>query len=426
MREEWGLPWPLAGVLVVLVAGPLAGLVLEQLARWLDGASVAAKVVATVGLLTALQGLLTAIYEAAVRNARPFLPTDVHSFGSVNVGEDQMLVFVIAVLATGCLSVYLRRSRTGTAMRGVVDDPDLLDLAGTSPVRVRRIAWAIGASFAALSGVLLAPSIGLDPVLLTLLAVQAFGAAAVGRFSNLPLTLAGGLVLGVGSALSTKYVVDAPAAERPAAEPSVPGPLPRARVHPPGSVRGARHGRAARHRIARRVSGRGVRRVGGAALVGLLVLVPWLVDPRLPVYTSAVIYVLVFASLRLLVATSGQVSLCHVAFAAVGATTFAHLTHGLGLPWLVALIAAGLLTIPIGAIVAIPAIRLSGLYLALATFGFGILRRALRLPDGDHVRRRRVRATLRVRTSVRSTARPTAATTSCASPSCCSACSACT
>jgi ABC-type branched-subunit amino acid transport system permease subunit len=59
----------------------------------------------------------------------------------------------------------------------------------------------------------------------------------------------------------------------------------------------------------------------------------------------------------------------------VGAAAFSHFASsgGLGLPWLVALLLAGLVTVPIGAFVAIPAIRLSGLFLALATFGFGIL-----------------------------------------------------
>jgi ABC-type branched-subunit amino acid transport system permease subunit len=71
--------------------------------------------------------------------------------------------------------------------------------------------------------------------------------------------------------------------------------------------------------------------------------------------------------------TSGQISLCHAAFAALGATSFSHLTDGLGLPWLVALLLAGLSTVPLGAVVALPAIRLSGVYLALATFGFGVL-----------------------------------------------------
>jgi ABC-type branched-subunit amino acid transport system permease subunit len=64
--------------------------------------------------------------------------------------------------------------------------------------------------------------------------------------------------------------------------------------------------------------------------------------------------------------------LCQIGFAAIGATTFAHML-GDGLPWLLAMLVAGAVTIPVGAIVAIPAIRLSGLYLALATLGFGIL-----------------------------------------------------
>jgi ABC-type branched-subunit amino acid transport system permease subunit len=86
-----------------------------------------------------------------------------------------------------------------------------------------------------------------------------------------------------------------------------------------------------------------------------------------------VIFILIFLSLALLVWTSNQISLCHSVFVAVGATTFSHLTQGLGIPWGLALLLAGLAAIPVGAIVAVPAIRLSGVYLALATFGFGLL-----------------------------------------------------
>ena len=82
--------------------------------------------------------------------------------------------------------------------------------------------------------------------------------------------------------------------------------------------------------------------------------------------------VILFLSLGLLVRTSGQVSLCQAAFAAIGATTMGHLTAGFGLPWGVALLLAGLAAVPIGAFIAIPAIRLPGVFLALATFGFGV------------------------------------------------------
>jgi ABC-type branched-subunit amino acid transport system permease subunit len=80
-----------------------------------------------------------------------------------------------------------------------------------------------------------------------------------------------------------------------------------------------------------------------------------------------------FLSLGVLVRSAGMVSLCQVSFAAVGAAGFGHLAGASGLPWLPSLLLAGLFAVPFGAVVAIPAIRLSGLYLALATLGFGIL-----------------------------------------------------
>ncbi|MGH9005126.1 MAG: branched-chain amino acid ABC transporter permease, partial [Acidimicrobiia bacterium] len=105
----------------------------------------------------------------------------------------------------------------------------------------------------------------------------------------------------------------------------------------------------------------------------LLLAVPALVGTRLPVYINGVTFVVIFLSLSLLVRSSGQISLSHAAFAALGATTFSHLSVGQALSWPLALVGAGLVTVPLGAVLAIPAIRLSGLYLALATFGFGIL-----------------------------------------------------
>jgi ABC-type branched-subunit amino acid transport system permease subunit len=120
---------------------------------------------------------------------------------------------------------------------------------------------------------------------------------------------------------------------------------------------------------------------GLVALLGVAVL-PHVYDTRVPVFTLGAVFVVVFASLHLLVEVSNQVSLCHVAFVAIGATTFSHVTVGAGLPWGVGVLAAALVAVPIGAIVAIPAIRLSGLFLALATLGFGILTERLAYQRG--------------------------------------------
>jgi ABC-type branched-subunit amino acid transport system ATPase component/ABC-type branched-subunit amino acid transport system permease subunit len=90
-------------------------------------------------------------------------------------------------------------------------------------------------------------------------------------------------------------------------------------------------------------------------------------------WTTMLTYIVLFLSLGLLVRTSGQVSLCQVTFAAIGVVAFSKLTQDAGLPWLPALVISGLVAVPVGAVLAIPAIRLSGIFLALATMGFGLL-----------------------------------------------------
>jgi len=368
-------PWPLAAASAVLVVGPALGLALEWITRTLGDARVVMRVVATVGLLLALQGGLSVAYGSATRQFPVFLPTGTFSIAGTRVGWDQFLTVIFTFVAATGLSVFLARARLGVAMRAVVDDPALLGLTGVDPTRVRRAAWMVASAFAAASGVLIGPLLGLDAVLLTLLVVQAFGAAAVGAFRSLPGTYAGGLVVGVLAALVTKLAADVPSLSGlPPGIPFIvlfavlvilPNRLPRERTRR----------RAAS--FARRPSAGPlppwIRLVGVGASFAAIVAVPHVVGARLPVFMAAAAYALIFLSLGLLVRTAGQVSLCQAAFAAVGAATFSHLSAGAGLPWLVAVLLAGAATVPLGAVLAVPAVRLSGVYLALATFGFGIL-----------------------------------------------------
>jgi ABC-type branched-subunit amino acid transport system permease subunit len=289
----------------------------------------------------------------------------------VNVQYDQIITMVVGLVAAGGLYAFFRVSRLGMAMRGVVDDPALLSLTGEKPRRIRSASWMLGCSFAALSGLLIGPTFGRDPILLTLLVVQAFGAAAIGAFSSLPLTYVGGIVVGVLSSLTTKWVAgNESLAGLPIAMPFL--ILFVALLITPTRRLGVRIDRQPRRSAERRTS----RSFVVTTVVGLgifLLAVPSIVDTKLPVYIAGVTYVIVFLSLALLLWTSGQISLSHAVFVALGATTFSHMTTGLGLPWPVALVIAGLAAVPAGAIVAIPAIRLHGVYLALATFGFGLL-----------------------------------------------------
>lgn len=84
------------------------------------------------------------------------------------------------------------------------------------------------------------------------------------------------------------------------------------------------------------------------------------------------IYAIVALGLNLLFGYAGQFSLGHAGFFAIGAYAAAVLTSRMGVPFVIALPAAGFLTAAIGFLLGLPALRLSGLYLAVATLGFGL------------------------------------------------------
>jgi branched-subunit amino acid ABC-type transport system permease component len=370
LHTTLGWPWPVALLVALVVGGLVFGLLMERVARAVSGASAATTIVATVGILLFLQGGLILLFGSETKDFPQFLPTETFKLAGVHVQYAQLIVAVTGVALAVVLYGFFRFSRLGSSMRAVVDSPALVSLTGTSPVKVRLTAWVVGCGLALLSGILIAPTLGLDATLLTLLIVQAFGACAIGRFSSLPWTYAGGLIVGVLAALATKLVASTPSLN------GLPSSVPFLVlfavlvVRPPS----ARRSLDVRRNL-RRVAALPKQVPVAAAAVGLgvLCIVPFVVGSRLPVYTNLLAFSLIFLSLGLLVSTSQQISLCHAAFAALGATTFSHLTHGAGFPWPVALLGAGLAAVPLGAVVAIPAIRLSGIYLALATFGFGIL-----------------------------------------------------
>ncbi len=372
LRQEHGVPWPVAAAIAILGFGVVAGLLMEQLARSLAHVPTSSKLVATVGLVVAIPALVALLFGVSAKRFDPLLEQETaFTISGVNVTTENVVVVVFGLLSAVALYVFFNRSRLGRAMRGVVDDPDLLGLTGVGPARVRRMAWLIGCSFAAVSGILLASAQQqLDVTFLSLLVVQAFGAAAIGAFTNLPLAYAGGLAIGVLQAVLSKEA----SAHSWMQGLDVNTPflvlfvvllvLPRRKLVELGrAVRGT--GRTRTAPPWQQVTGWSL-----VAVAALLAPTYWGVHQSS--YTVAATQVLLFLSLVLLVRISGQISLCQVGFAAIGGAMVGQLLDQ-GLPWGLAVLGAALIAVPVGAVIAIPAIRLSGLYLGLATLGFGIL-----------------------------------------------------
>jgi branched-chain amino acid transport system permease protein len=371
LHVDWGWPVPLALVAVLLVAAPTLGLFIERvIMRGLTDAPETIRIVVTVSLLVALLGLGTWIWPAQSVYRVPLLFSGERStiFG-VNITWHDLSAFFVAIGVAIGLRLLLFRTQVGLDMRATVDSRPLAMLHGARPHRSAAIAWAIGCSLAALAGILISPLNGqLSHINLTLLIVSAYAAAMIGRLRSLPMTFLGAVLLGLadsyaigylpsGNAYLTTFRFVIPVVVLFVVLMILPNPQLR-----------TRSGTSSREEIPE-PSWRGALITAGVIVLAGLVLASMLGDADALRAARVFGVALIALSLVPLTGFAGQVSLCQMSFAAIGALVMAHHGDG-GNP--VALLFVAIVCAVVGAIVALPALRLSGLYLALATGAFAV------------------------------------------------------
>jgi branched-chain amino acid transport system permease protein len=375
-------PAPLALGFVLFVFAPLVGALLYRVViRGLQETSEIVKLVVPISVLLALIALANWIWKTDnPHSIQPFFGADhkVTVFGVVLLWHDITILFVAIALAVG-LRVLLYRTRVGVSMRAVVDDRPLLELNGARPDRVSLVSWMLGVSLSALAGILITPFQGgsLSSTLLTLLVINAFAAAMFGRLRNLPLTFVGAVVLG----FATRMAFARPTGLMPKTfdwgsnlRLAVPMILLFVvlLVLPQDRLRGAVVYRTRERFALPSMTDAGV---GAAAFVACIFLLSRIMAATaLITLGDALAASVIILSLVLLVGYAGEVSLATMAFAGIGGTVFFHhvghdVTSRAGLmAFVVAIVGTAL----VGALIALPALRLRGLYLALATAAFSL------------------------------------------------------
>jgi branched-chain amino acid transport system permease protein len=385
LHVHWSWPTPLALAAVLLVAAPAAGLVIERtVSRPLEGAPEAAQIVVTIGLLSACLGL--GFWLWSPQEAHPlklFWQGHNASILGVSVSWHALLALVLGVLVAVGLRLLLYETRAGVTMRATVADRGLALLSGSRPTRSAALAWSLGCALAALAGILIAAEQTLSHTFLTLLIVDAFAAAVFGRLRSLPLTFLGAVILGLAESYATRYI--------PSGTQHIAPYLANSRaavpvillfivllVLPQSRLRGHRTGRSREHHPRPTWSGT----AAGIALVlvATAVVVPMVTQPDALRLGRVFALAIIALSLVPLVGWGGQISLCQMSFAGIGAVVMSHLGAS-GQP--IALLWAALVAGAVGAVIALPALRLSGIYLALATLAFAVTmdRWLFKLPD---------------------------------------------
>jgi sulfate-transporting ATPase len=363
---------PIGLVIVAAVSlGVTIGIAMEVSVRPVK--STLTRTIVTLGWLLALQGAVGVVYGTQVAGEEParlLQPSLLLEVGPYILSKDQAAVIAIAAGLVVGLAVFFRYSALGTATRAVSEAPDAARLLGIRVDRVNLVAWGIGGGISGLAGVLVTPLLNkLDTTTLVVFTVQALAAALVGRLSSLPLTLAGGLGLGMLQPVVARFASQE--------FPSVRGTdeLTALLVVLGALLLFRRGGR-------RDVSAGGLAPVPvkplrrgpvalamGAGVVLAALLVPLVVDDggdlsRFNVIQTA-IWGMAVLSLVLLVGVVGQVSVCQAVFMGVGA--FGTGIAAQSLPFLLAMLVGAAMAAFVAVLVGLPAIRLEPLELAIAT-----------------------------------------------------------
>ena len=167
------------------------------------------KMMGTLGLALILLGLMAWRAPAGGAFAR-FLPlgtTSVHYviFGTT-ISLTQVIAIVLAFAITAGVTLFLRLTKLGTAMRALANDREASAMLGVPVRRVEAVAW-FGSGLACGAAGLILPDLltSLDYSALTFLVISSLAAALIGRLRSLWATLFGGLAVGLAQSIATPY-----------------------------------------------------------------------------------------------------------------------------------------------------------------------------------------------------------------------------
>lgn len=384
-RVTWHISPLISVPLAVLVIPTVLALVIERIVyRRLADASMFAKTAASMGLLLAFYGMSLYLWNGPIvlNNLTPpsIFPTALVRLPGVTVNGQQIGIVLCVAVIVIALILYLRITTSGVTLRAVVVNRNLAEMRRINSVRVTRQAWVISYILSGLAGLLLASFTNGDPSTLTLIVIDSLAAAALGGMVSLGWALGGGLLLGLGAALMVGYLPSTAVwSQAQLALPFL--VLLVALVLRARSLQATDHAESRTALLSDLAGAATARRpqvglmLSRVALVVIAVVCLQLVHDAygLVLVSTGVAYGVIFLSYRVLTATTGLVSLAQVAFAGIGAFTAAQIVTSAGWPWYVGILGGGAVAGVSGAVVALPTVRLRGLFLTVATLAFAEL-----------------------------------------------------
>ena len=204
------LPLPIA-ILCSVTMCAIMGVLIEFLAyRALRGSTRLAAMTSAMGVSIILQVLAQLIWGSGTKSIRSHLDfsvTQLNLPGGITISNLQIITLAVAIVMMLGLTLYLRRTRSGKALRSTALDNEAARLMGINTNHVISMTFAIGSGLAAIGGFLVAAQYdAIYPTMSQSVGNKAFAAAILGGIGNISGAMVGGILIGIAESLGATYI----------------------------------------------------------------------------------------------------------------------------------------------------------------------------------------------------------------------------
>lgn len=201
----WKLPLLPALLLTLAAVALVAALIERAILRPLSGQPVIAVLMATIGLGSALHGVVDAVWGGNNYEMPQILPRKPFILGDILIPGQVVWSFALAAVIIAGFTLYFRYSRTGIAMRAAASDPITAYVLGIDVRRTQRLTWMFAGIVGAVAGIVVGAMTSLSPAL----GGAALGVLAViilGGLDSIAGAIVAGLIIGVIESLTAGYL----------------------------------------------------------------------------------------------------------------------------------------------------------------------------------------------------------------------------
>jgi branched-chain amino acid transport system permease protein len=203
---QFHLPYLLAFVLTILLAF-VGGVIVERaVVRPFEGAPVLTLVIVTLALFSIVNGLAGLIWGYVFKTFDSPFPARSVQVAGVFVGIQDLGVIAVTLVVLAVVFSFFRYTRLGLAMRAAALYPESSRLLGVRTSRMLALGWGLAAAVGAVSGMMVAPIVFLDPNMMQPVLLFAFAAAVLGGIESPVGSVIGGVIVGVLLALVGTYL----------------------------------------------------------------------------------------------------------------------------------------------------------------------------------------------------------------------------